>query len=561
MTYGSHESPANVSPAYIVQQASASSLIKEFNITAANTGPNAIVSGLNQVFWFTEFTAGKIGEFISQTNTFKEFQINETGANPATLALDSMGRIWFSDQNVPSIWVLNTTSGQFHRYLTNSPNSTPVFVLVDRADNVWFTDTGANSLGKVAPSGQISRYPLPTPNSGPAGLATQNGTSYLWIAEGFAGKIARFDTGSGTFQEFTPSISLKYPVGIVVDHAGYVWVSEHGGSSVAELIPSNATFRKYPTAQPVGVPGTGPATLALDKLGRMWFVEHYSNKVGRIDPSTGTVDEFVIPVQGAYSLLDTVDSSGNFWFTQFFANKIGMIPSNATSPFGLSTKSVPVSRVSAGQTVSYQISITNTSPSQVALSLGVTSSFTPNATTTSSEMSLSNYALTLNPGQTDTVTAIVTPDLSLPSATYSAGLVATFGTSSSAVIVFLQVQGSLLYTLETYLPAIVAVAAAILVLTFFLVKRRRSSHRLTSSAPKVNTFLRTMLVSAVFTIQMIGSANAKCPGLPQPPVNPNGTGPDYYGIALDVGSIAFFGIVAYFIVRSRLQKGKSREGE
>ena len=46
---------------------------------------------------------------------------------------------------------------------------------------------------------------------------------------------------------------------------------------------------------------------------------------------------------------------------------------------------------------------------------------------------------------------------------------------------------------------------------------------------------------------------------PSPPVNPSGPTVDYYGIALDLASIAFFGIVAYILIRDRLRRGKATD--
>src|SRR3989441_12204814 len=264
----------------INQQPNSSSPVTEFLIPYANSGPNAIVSAPNHILWFVEYNTGEIGEFNESSKAFNQIPIPpETGgAVPASLALDGLGRVWFTDQNKnnPSVWVLNASASRvtFHQYLTNTPNSTPVFVIVDNGTNdVWFTDTTANNIGNIDHlTGQITKFTMPTSNSGPAELALQNGTSYLWVTESFANKVARFDMASHNFQEFTPSVSLVAPVGIAVDKNGNVWVSEHGASSIAELIPSNSTFRKYPTTQPSTYKTTAPATISIDKQGRFWFV-------------------------------------------------------------------------------------------------------------------------------------------------------------------------------------------------------------------------------------------------------------------------------------------------
>lgn len=536
-------------------------LISNFTVPTSNSVPDAIVVGLNHKLWFTEYGAGKIGEFDSVTKNFTEYAIPGSGATPATLAFYGPDQVWFTDQNPssPSIWMFNTTSHGFHRLLTDAKNSGPVFVLADQTTkSVWFTDTTAAYLGRInVGSLQMTKFNSTASYSGPVEVALQNGTPYLWATE-ISGKIARFDTASDTFQEFTPSVSLSYPVGIVVDSKGSVWIAEHGGSSIAEYVPSNSTWKKYPTSQASASPGTGPATLAIDSLGRLWFAEHYSNRIGRLDPANSTMEEFNIPVPGAYSLLNSLDQAGNFWFAEAYGNSIGMIPENAASSIGVRPVSTP-STVTSGQTVSSQFVVVNNLPTQITLNLNVTSFFTTNYYTTRSEILLSTYSLTLEPGQNMTITAKVTPDFSLPSGTYTAGLVADYDNVSTIGSFFLLVNSSPWYQLETILPETLIGAAAILMVSLILLNRRKAAGRssLPKPVPKVSLAI-TGVMLLFFFIQQTGESWAKCPGLPPPPVNPNGPSIDYYGVVLDLASVAFFGVVAYILIRDRLRKEKTK---
>lgn len=552
----------SVSSPVILQQSSPF-LISNYTVPTANSVPDAIVAGLNHELWFTEYGAGKIGEFDSVAKNFTEFSIPIPGATPATLAFYGPDQIWFTDQNPnsPSVWMFNTTSHGFRRFLTNATNSGPVFVLADQGTkSVWFTDTTAAYLGEInLTTMKMTKFSAPASYSGPVEIALQNSTSFLWVTE-ISGRIARFDTVSDSFQELTPSVPLSYPVGIVVDGEGSVWVSEHGGSSIAEYVPSDSAWRKYPTSQASDSPGTGPATLAIDSLGRLWFAEHYSNRIGRLDPAMGSMEEFNIPVVGAYSLLNSLDQAGNFWFAEAYGNSIGMIPKDATSSITVRSVSTPAPTVTSGQTTTSQFLVVNDLPTRVTLNLNVTSFFTTNYYTTRSEISLSTYSLTLDPGENKTIIATVTPDFNLSSGTYTAGLVASYGNVSSLGSFFLQVSTSPWYQLETILPEILIGAAVLLAVSLLILNRRKAPSRATvsSSTPKISLALSiTFLI--IFFIQQTGESWAKCPGLPPPPVNPNGPSVDYYGIALDVASIAFFGVVAYFLVRARLRKGKQSD--
>ena len=96
------------------------------------------------------------------------------------------------------------------------------------------------------------RICLPQLNSGPVELAFGRNQSIIWVTETLVGKMASFNTLTHSFTEYAPPNAgyLTFPVGIVTDPAGNVWVSEHGGSAVVELVPGNSTFRKFPTSIP-----------------------------------------------------------------------------------------------------------------------------------------------------------------------------------------------------------------------------------------------------------------------------------------------------------------------
>jgi virginiamycin B lyase len=555
----------------LAQQQQTDSPIKEFPVPTPNSGPLAIVSTANQTFWFTEYNAGRIGEFFAINGSFHEFPVPENGARPAALAVDAQGRVWFSDQSASgTIWMFNPSNSAFTSHKINTPNSIPLFILIDKQSNVWFTEELGNKLGELSyPTyTTMTEFPLPTANSQPVEMAAQQNTSIIWVTETHANKIAKFDTTSRSFQEFDPSVSLKSPVGIVVDSSGNVWVSEHGGSSIVEFQPSTSTFRKYITSVPPISPYySAPATLAIDKSGHLWFVEHFSNKVGRLNPNSSSIDEFAIPKPGAFSVLNALDPSGNFWFTELLANEIGVVLQNSTSPLSVTVKLLQSTQLNAGQTTTTSVFIANKVQSPVQVTLNTSSSFSSNGQTTKSEVSLSSSVLNLNLGQNATVTVSITPDGSLSSGLYSVGIVATDGNTSSVGIVFMQVQGSFNF-LNTIASNIQEIGLALIVVLggVYLFVRRRTriasgKNLATSVAASVTGIGVFVISSAILSLVIVSTihptiiVHAKCTGIPVQ--GPNGQ-PDYFGIALDV---AFFALPAYFlyVIIKDMLKNKKRK--
>ena len=463
-----------------VQILQTSDEIRQFPIPTNNSGPNAIVAAPNETFWFVEFAAGKLGEFFEQNDSFKEFKIPENNSIPTSLAVDGLGNVWFSDQSGSgSIWKYDPVTNQFTQYDTPTNESTPLFILVDQQNDIWFTEISADRIGELTyPGYRAVEYSLPTANAEPVEMAWSLDKTSIWITEAEIGKIARFDLSTHSFTEYSPplSLSLKDPVGIVVDHSGNVWVSEHGGSAVIELTPSNSSFRAYPTSIPAGsFPFSAVATLAIDSLGRLWFVEHYANLVGRLDPSNDQMEEFVIPSTGlAYSVLNALDAQGNFWFTEFGANSIDEIPYNASSPVETTLQLPHLTNSPSNQAIHAEVTVSNNLDAPQTISLSTTSSFSYTGVTPSQQISLNESSLYLPAGGSAVVAATITPGDTLPSGIYSVGIVATTANTSTVGIGFISIVaqfnfvGWIFSNYQIALIALVIVSAG----TYVVVSRR-----------------------------------------------------------------------------------------
>ncbi len=84
---------------------------------------------------------------------------------------------------------------------------------------LWYVDSQANTVGRISPSGALSRFIIPTPGSGASSI-TSGPDGAVWISESNAAKIARV-TKAGSFTEFaTPGLQpgpiAGAPVGVSV---------------------------------------------------------------------------------------------------------------------------------------------------------------------------------------------------------------------------------------------------------------------------------------------------------------------------------------------------------
>lgn len=73
------------------------------------------------------------------------------------------------------------------------------------AGGAWFLEPSANSVGHIDAAGDIERYPIPTANASPQGLADgtgPDGSGGAWFSETSTGQLG-FISSSGQFSEFT----------------------------------------------------------------------------------------------------------------------------------------------------------------------------------------------------------------------------------------------------------------------------------------------------------------------------------------------------------------------
>jgi parallel beta-helix repeat protein len=180
---------------------------------------------------------------------------------------------------------------------------------------VWFAEPSDDTIGRIDPSGVVTRFPLPTPYLEPRGIAA-GPDGAVWFSEtggGQAGSagIGRIDV-SGVITEF-PMGADTNPHGITTGPDGNLWFT---GSSIYKMTPSGAltAFRVPLHNRPLNIV-TGPD-------GALWFTEDGivdggSGAIGRIT-TAGALTEYVLPTPSGYNSGAghiAVGSDGNLWFT------------------------------------------------------------------------------------------------------------------------------------------------------------------------------------------------------------------------------------------------------
>ncbi len=190
------------------------------------------------------------------------------------------------------------------------------YVLSDAAAGpdgaVWFTEESANRIGRISPEGEISEFPVPTPDSHPHSIALGSDGN-LWFTERFAGKIGRI-TPLGIITEYPIPAGNSNPGAIASGPDGNLWFAIDARSVLGRLTPSGV-YSEFRVAAP-------PFALTSGLDGNIWFVAGYL--VGRITPA-GDATYFAWSSADGQPIAICAGPDANLWLGTQYTGMIGRI--------------------------------------------------------------------------------------------------------------------------------------------------------------------------------------------------------------------------------------------
>lgn len=243
-------------------------LVTEFAVSLpAGANPASIAAGPDGNLWFTEWQANQVGR-ITPGGVITEFPL-------PVMAVDIVGgpdgNLWLAS---PTIGIGRMTLAGVVTWFPLSSTSGAVGIALGPDGNLWFTDQPANEIGRITPSGTITKYPVPTEASRPTDI-TRGPDGNLWFTE----------TGPDVNQ-----VGRITTTGIVAEYP----------------IPSFAWY------------------IAAGPDGALWFPEPTANQLGRISTS-GVVTEIPVPTANSSPLGVAAGPDGNIWFTEAGVGQIGRL--------------------------------------------------------------------------------------------------------------------------------------------------------------------------------------------------------------------------------------------
>lgn len=150
-------------------------------------GPNG---GPSNVYQLT--TAG----VIRKTFAFPD------GSQPEGIAAGKGHDVWVTLNGANAIAKIDSVTGRISTFPIPTPNALAQFdfgiasgtsqIVDGGARGMWFVENGANAIGRIAQSGRIFEFAVPTQASGLSGVAMQeSGAGPLWFVENRTSKVGR----------------------------------------------------------------------------------------------------------------------------------------------------------------------------------------------------------------------------------------------------------------------------------------------------------------------------------------------------------------------------------
>src|SRR5262245_55726710 len=119
----------------------------------AGAAPAGIILGPDGNFWFTEFSASRIGR-ITKTGQITEFVLS-AGRGPLNITVGPDGALWFTENQGDRIGRI-TTAGAITEFLVPGAGSAPNDIVTGPDGALWFTQTGSDQIGRITTAGVVT---------------------------------------------------------------------------------------------------------------------------------------------------------------------------------------------------------------------------------------------------------------------------------------------------------------------------------------------------------------------------------------------------------------------
>ena len=242
--------------------------VKEYPL-AEYAVPADITTGPDGALWAPD---GSLGRLWRVTTKGKVSSIDVgVGSGPAGVATGRDGALWVADRDDKIHRV--TTRGQITTYPLPTPDSFPTSIVAGPDGALWFTESHGDRIGRITTSGQITEYAIPTPDAWAADI-TVGPDGALYFTEGNTNVISRMNTAGKVTRRYPLPTADAVPTGLASTRHG-LYVAEHSANAIAPLNPWGWYGREVRTK-------SSPDAITLGPDGNLWYTSGNESKIGRL---------------------------------------------------------------------------------------------------------------------------------------------------------------------------------------------------------------------------------------------------------------------------------------
>jgi virginiamycin B lyase len=244
---------------------------------------------------------------------FVEYAMAEPHDMPIAISAAPDGSIWFTIDGAAAIG--RVRDGKLERLPKPGKSVEPLGLAAAPDGGAWYGDIAAGGVARMAPSGEVSSFPLDTPMVRLGRLAAAPDGS-AWFAEATSYSITRLQDGKLT--RHVPDSVRGGPYGVAVAADGTVWATLQGANQLLRIAPGGA-IEVFDVPRPAVV----PTDVAVAPDGVVWFVQFRGNRIGRLED--GAFAEFQVAEENAGLSGLAVAEDGAVWFGMLRAGSLGRL--------------------------------------------------------------------------------------------------------------------------------------------------------------------------------------------------------------------------------------------
>jgi streptogramin lyase len=206
----------------------AGQLLAEYPVPTPRSQPWGITVGPDGALWFTEEDVDQIGR-ITVDGSITEF-FTQNCCFPTFITTGGDGRLWFTEELPGQIGAMSTNGDV--EYFTPPTAQLLYGITTDSNGVVWFTGlAGDNKLGKIESNGQITEFPVPSENTGIAGV-TEGSDGNIWFTQNDVGRVGGIRPDGRLIGLYDDG---SYPIGIAAGPDGNIWITESQSNAIGLL--------------------------------------------------------------------------------------------------------------------------------------------------------------------------------------------------------------------------------------------------------------------------------------------------------------------------------------